>query len=656
MDTTVCTLESLAQKSTQLFTLPTVAMEVLDLTANREVDVEKIRVCIEKDPALVAKLLRVVNSSLFCTHGVVRDLRQALTLIGLNPLRLLVLGFCLPERLLKGISENVLAWYWRQTLTKAVAAREFAIVACPILADEVFVAGLLRDIGMLLLIQELDKPYLKLVNQAISAGVDVKEIEKRAMGFDHVQLSFKMMEGWGFPASLQERNDPLDSDGFDSEEPGMAPRLLCVAKMVADLLASERTSVLPALLEESRRLLQIDDSQTEGILDSIEEKVRQLANVLSLKLPQNLDYHSLLATARDRLILAADEAAGNLVQDGNHAPNSSGTSSPLKKAIKDDILRKSQKETPQADATQGTGEKPGLDRVEQPEADPSKTDGEPCGEKQRAAHGVDSASQPSETNCRVETEGIKKDDIKTDDIDTNGIDTGGINTDALIADVHSACGAFLHDRDEDAPVSGEHSVAIGRSNAAGDKSSRPSDPDVSPTKRRESSTAASNGDSDSAAPHEGALLKQLRTATAACHRLRCPASLLAVDFGEDPETLGSDNVTILNELLRLACQTSCGDQKILLEFKQNGRARDPAQHGPRDEAVSTAHQVLESFQHAIPFCFGSNAPDVTIDLGVVTLAMPPAEYDPNRFVDAVTRCLYASHASGGNRVKSVDIG
>ena len=147
----------------------------------------------------------------------------------------------------------------------------------------------------------------------------------------------------------------------------------------------------------------------------------------------------------------------------------------------------------------------------------------------------------------------------------------------------------------------------------------------------------------------------MRTATAACHRLRCPTSLLAVDFNTDIEALGTDHETILKELLRLACQTSCGDQKILLEFEKNGRAVILL-NTERDEAVSMANEVLESFKHAIPFCFGTNAPEVAIDLGIVTLPMPPADYDANRFLDAVKRCLYASHASGGNRVKSVDIG
>ena len=419
MESAVCTLESLAQRSRQLFTLPTVAMEVLRLTSDRQVDVEKIRACIEKDPAMVAKLLRVVNSSLFCMHGVVRDLPQALTLIGLNPLRLLVLGFCLPERLLKGIAEDVLAWYWRQTLTKAVAAREFAAVASPILADEVFVAALLRDIGMLLLIQELDKPYLKLVHRSISSKKDIVEIEKKAMGFDHVELSFKMMEGWGFPSSLQGREDSFDASEFDADSPGMAPRLLRVAELATDLFTSGKTSLFPALLEESQRLLGIEESRTEIILDSIEAKVRQLADVLSLKLPENLDYQSLLATARERLIAAADEAAEDLVQDGNRGGDEEETSPRLKKVIEDDIVRESRAATRRRDAQNKASA--------------------------RAAAGDKAETEEPETTRtppRADDTVVEEDALDAQTAGSRSAGLAGLDTDALAAEVHGACGPF----------------------------------------------------------------------------------------------------------------------------------------------------------------------------------------------------------------------
>ena len=70
-------------------------MKVLELTDDPRLDTRTLKECIENDPALTGKLLRVVNSSLFGLSREVSDLNQALALLGTKPLKLLVLGFSL---------------------------------------------------------------------------------------------------------------------------------------------------------------------------------------------------------------------------------------------------------------------------------------------------------------------------------------------------------------------------------------------------------------------------------------------------------------------------------------------------------------------------------------------------------------------------------
>src|SRR6185437_6113376 len=83
-------LEQLLQQSSQLYTLPGVAVRVLDLTNHPlQVDAAQLKACIEQDPALTTKVLRVVNSSLFGLSRRVSDLSQALGLLGAKPLKLL---------------------------------------------------------------------------------------------------------------------------------------------------------------------------------------------------------------------------------------------------------------------------------------------------------------------------------------------------------------------------------------------------------------------------------------------------------------------------------------------------------------------------------------------------------------------------------------
>ncbi|HEX7450065.1 MAG TPA: HDOD domain-containing protein, partial [Pirellulales bacterium] len=160
------TLAKLLDQSRQLYTLPGVALRVLELTNNPQVDAAELKACIERDPALTIKVLRVVNSSLFGMSRRVSDLNQALTLLGTKPLKLLVLGFSLPDQLFADLAGDVLSRYWRHTLTRAVAARELSERLWKVPGDEVFVAGLLKDLGRLVLIQGLGRPYVEFLRRA----------------------------------------------------------------------------------------------------------------------------------------------------------------------------------------------------------------------------------------------------------------------------------------------------------------------------------------------------------------------------------------------------------------------------------------------------------------------------------------------------------
>src|SRR5687768_15634427 len=95
MSETPSTLDRIVDRCGRLYSLPVVAMRVLELTTSPTVNVKALKDCIENDPALTSKVLRVVNSSLFGLSREVTNLNQALALLGTTPLKLLVLGFSL---------------------------------------------------------------------------------------------------------------------------------------------------------------------------------------------------------------------------------------------------------------------------------------------------------------------------------------------------------------------------------------------------------------------------------------------------------------------------------------------------------------------------------------------------------------------------------
>ncbi len=316
MSDTDIVLDRLATRATQLYSLPTVAMKVLELTGNPRVDTHALKECIENDPALTGKLLRVVNSSLFGLGREVSDLNQALTLLGIKPLKMLVLGFSLPPALSARVEGDVLRQYWRHTLTKAVAGREISEALWQMPGDDAFVAGLLQDLGELLLIQEIGEPYCRLLRKVEQGHSDLAAIEAETMGFDHTALTARILAGWHLPAMLAESvswGDGLrPSDGVAG---GRSPlqQILHLAELLARFLADGRPEALAELLIIARNYREFSDAQLEQLVETLEEKVLDLADVLSLDLPDGLHYSDVLLHAHRQLAAVAESVAQGLL-------------------------------------------------------------------------------------------------------------------------------------------------------------------------------------------------------------------------------------------------------------------------------------------------------------------------------------------------------
>jgi HD-like signal output (HDOD) protein/GGDEF domain-containing protein len=308
-------LSTFLARAQELYTLPAAAMKVLELTASPQVDVRALKHCIETDPALTAKLLRVVNSSLFGLSRQVSDLNQALALLGVKPLKLLVLGFSLPRALFDDLEAETLAAYWRRTLTKAAAARDMCEAAFGAFSDEAFIAGLLQDLGQLALVQDLGRPYLSFLESVQQEREDLAARELAALGFDHAMYSARLLDQWGLPkmlvAAIAERQDTehLASLPDDSRR---LPQALHLAELAARVVADGRLESLEELQHAAARYAALSPEDVENVFRGLEAKVATLAEALDITLTEPVDYEQLMTEAKARRARIAASAAKDL--------------------------------------------------------------------------------------------------------------------------------------------------------------------------------------------------------------------------------------------------------------------------------------------------------------------------------------------------------
>ncbi len=327
-------LSQLIERSGQLYSLPAVAMKVLELTDNPQVDVVALKECIENDPALTTKILRTVNSSMFGLSREVSNLNQAIALLGIKPLKLLVLGFSLPKDLFAGVEADVLQSYWKHTLTKAVAGRLLAETQWKTAGDDAFIAGLLQDIGILVLLKDLGTPYAEFLARVIKDDGNLDQLEIETLGFDHAVLSARLLERWGLPESLVEAIAvPHNADRIAElpEEKQMLPQVLHLAELLSLMLGRQAWGYLGDVLGYGRQYAEIECEPLEDMVTLIAEQVMQLADVLSLNLGEATDFRDLLCDAHARLSELSEDgasilAASNLASVGEWPETESLTS------------------------------------------------------------------------------------------------------------------------------------------------------------------------------------------------------------------------------------------------------------------------------------------------------------------------------------------
>ncbi len=309
------TLREIVRRTGALYSLPAVAVEVIQLTSNPQVDACALKQRIEKDPALTVKILRVVNSSLFGLSREVSDLNQALALLGTKPLKLLVLGFSLPEGLFVDVAREQLDWYWRTTLVRAVAAREISEQLWHRSGDDAFLAGLLQDIGVLVLLDQLREPYAQFLGRVIEERGDLNSCETESLGFDHTQLTACLLRQWNMPDLLVEAiAENRDSEVLAQQKTPSAElaQVLHLAGLLAELVGQNRLHVLPELLEAGEIYCGFDNERLHELIPTLQEKVQQLAEVLSLDLPEGTEYSQVLIEAHAQMAMITEEVAERL--------------------------------------------------------------------------------------------------------------------------------------------------------------------------------------------------------------------------------------------------------------------------------------------------------------------------------------------------------
>lgn len=186
-------------------TLPVIALEVNRMLANDSTSVDFLSKTIEKDQAIVSKLLKLVNSSFFGVRSKVTTVQEAVVRLGFNSVRNVVVSVSVFESLVLDNAEDIdfnIEDFWTHSLAVAMTSRYLSEESGIQDPDDCFVAGLLHDIGLIIIARFFPDVLVKILRHIKEQNVSIYDAEKETIPLRHNKIGEIIAKKWQLPPAV----------------------------------------------------------------------------------------------------------------------------------------------------------------------------------------------------------------------------------------------------------------------------------------------------------------------------------------------------------------------------------------------------------------------------------------------------------------------
>ena len=275
--TTTPTRDELLRQMEGLASPPHTCTRVMELMRDENADLSAIGEVVGQDPSLATRLLRLVNSSYYNFPRQVDTLSRAIAIVGLNDLHALVVAVSAVDAFSRLRNSQVdMDSFWRHSLFTAMLCRELGQRGRYPLPERLFVAGLLHDVGLLIICHQLGELEADLIRRAAGDEDTLHTLEREAYGFDHGELGGEVLTAWQLPAAITDAVRHHPAPDLAGAHQGGATYV-----WVADLLAHQVQGaglfkdIIVDLPEFQAELLETVGMSRQGMdLDGLLEKVQ----------------------------------------------------------------------------------------------------------------------------------------------------------------------------------------------------------------------------------------------------------------------------------------------------------------------------------------------------------------------------------------------
>jgi len=270
----------LAEGLEDLPSLPAVVMELLGAIEQEDIDISVLARKVALDQALTAKTLRLANSSSFGLQVKVTTIQQAMTFLGFQTTRNLITAAamtgCFPTGRCPGFSDKA---FWRHSVATAACARVLAR-RVRFNQDYAFTAGLLHDIGRLVLVTRYPEHYQAVLARRSRDDGELLAAERAVIGIDHVAAGVALAGHWNFSDTMRQAIEWH----HEPEKPGAGflATIVHVANAVAHALdlAGEPDELAPAVSSVAWTALGLSEEAWLHVFHETELQFEEMAAIL----------------------------------------------------------------------------------------------------------------------------------------------------------------------------------------------------------------------------------------------------------------------------------------------------------------------------------------------------------------------------------------
>jgi HD-like signal output (HDOD) protein len=197
--------QELVRSCSTIFTLPEIYLRIRDIVDDPESSMDDLANMIKVDPAISARLLKIVNSPMYGFPKQVDSISHAVNLIGMQSVGDLVAATTIGRRFAGMTVELMdLPAFWRKSVLCALLAGKIARSIDIMESERFFILGLLRDIGHLVLYQTAPKRAQSALVESGYLGAPLAEVEQSNLGCDFTEVGAELISFWGMPIQIEQ--------------------------------------------------------------------------------------------------------------------------------------------------------------------------------------------------------------------------------------------------------------------------------------------------------------------------------------------------------------------------------------------------------------------------------------------------------------------